>query len=340
MTRPPRVPLLALFAATLLAPAAAAQAPAGAPPLPPPGRMVDLGGWRLHLHCTGERRAGEAAVILEAGAGGFSVDWSLVQPEASRFARVCSYDRAGLGWSELGPHPRTLRQGVGELRALLERAGEPPPYVLVGHSYGGMVVRLYTFTHPSDVVGLVLDESGHERGTQVLRDGRLVRLVETATGRAVPEVRSSGALREAEIPPAARAQIEAAARAMAPRAVDGSYGRLPEDARRMRSWSFGQVKHWASNDNPFEPEELVALLDRWTRAPYPLGDLPVVVLSRGRAEGDAEREEAHRRDQAELLLLSRSSRQVIAERSGHGILVEQPELVVAAIREVLAATQR
>jgi pimeloyl-ACP methyl ester carboxylesterase len=128
-----------VVAATIIvvgpAPIARAQADT-VPPIPAPGRMVDLGGWRVHLHCTGERRAGQPTVLLEAGAGGFSVDWSLVQPEVSRFARVCSYDRAGMGWSELGPRPRTLRQIVWELHTLLERAGERLPVVLVGHSYG------------------------------------------------------------------------------------------------------------------------------------------------------------------------------------------------------------
>jgi pimeloyl-ACP methyl ester carboxylesterase len=332
----PRLPFLALLAAALVADAAVAQVPVSGPPIPPPGRMVDLGGWRVHLHCTGQRRPGEPAVILEAGAGGFSVDWSLVQPEVSSFARVCSYDRAGLGWSELGPHPRTMRQVVWELHELLRRAGEAPPYLLVGHSYGGMLVRLYSFTHPDEVAGLVLDESGHERGTQVLREGRMVRLIDLASGRRVPEVRTSDPLREEDIPSGARTQIEAAARAMAPRAIDGSHARLPEEARRMRTWAFSQVKHWASNDNPFEPEELAALLDRWTRSAEPLGNLPVVVLSRGRAEGDAAREEEHRLHQAELLNLSRSSRQVIARHSGHQILLDEPELVVAAIRQALA----
>src|SRR6185369_8303266 len=78
-------------------------------PFPPPGRLIDLGGWRLHLNCTGQATS-RPSVILEAGAGDFSVDWSLVQPLVARSARVCSYDRAGAGWSDLGPRPRTLQQ--------------------------------------------------------------------------------------------------------------------------------------------------------------------------------------------------------------------------------------
>src|SRR5262245_1364075 len=86
--------------------AAFAQAETNQPPSPPPGRLIDVGGWRLHINCMGEARASQPTVILEPGVGDFSVEWSLVQPEVARFARVCSYDRAGDGWSELGPHPR------------------------------------------------------------------------------------------------------------------------------------------------------------------------------------------------------------------------------------------
>src|SRR5215472_10684728 len=82
------------------------------PPFPPPGQLIDLGGWRVHINCTGPAGGSQPTVILEAGAGAFSVDWSLVQRPVAQFARVCSYDRAGLGWSELGPRPRTLHQIV------------------------------------------------------------------------------------------------------------------------------------------------------------------------------------------------------------------------------------
>src|SRR6185369_10411833 len=92
-------------------------------PLPPPGKLIDVGGWRLHLNCTGEARVSQPTVILEAGMGDFSVEWSLVQPGVGRFARVCSYDRAGDGWSDIGPNPRTFRQIVYELHTLLEHGG-------------------------------------------------------------------------------------------------------------------------------------------------------------------------------------------------------------------------
>src|ERR1043165_7689090 len=158
--------LAGLFAWTFAA--AAAQT---APPLPPPGRLIDVGGWKLHLNCTGERRANQPLVVLESGVGDFSVEWSLVQPSVARFARVCSYDRAGDGWSELGPHSRTMHQIVYELHNLLDRAGERAPLVRVGHSYGGHLVRLYASTYPKEVAAMALLEPGVDDPVRVI-DGQ------------------------------------------------------------------------------------------------------------------------------------------------------------------------
>src|SRR5215510_15566103 len=151
-----------------------AQSQSTQPPFPPPGKLIDVGGWRLHLNCTGEVRASQPTVILEAGMGDFSAEWSLVQPGVAKFARVCSYDRAGDGWSDWGPIPRTLHQVVYELHTLLDRAGVKPPFVLVGHSYGGWVVRLYASIYPTEVAGMVLVEGGADNPVRMLPDGKLV----------------------------------------------------------------------------------------------------------------------------------------------------------------------
>jgi pimeloyl-ACP methyl ester carboxylesterase len=140
-----------------------------------------------------------------------------------------------------------------------------------------------------------------------------------------------------DIPPAIRAQIERSAQQMVRQAAQEG---LPADAQRMRTWSFGQVKHWAANDNPFEGEELKSLLARWTTTPVPFGDMPVVVLSRGIAEADSAVEREHERNQAELLKLSRRARQVIARGARHNVMIDAPDVTIAAIRDVLAATRR
>ena len=159
------VPLVLVTVAALATGAVAQEDTA--PPLPPPGRLVDVGGWRLHLHCTGVQGPGQPIVILEAGVGDFSVEWSLVQPGVAGFARVCLYDRAGDGWSELGPHPRTMRQVVYELHTLLEKAGERPTFVLVGHSYGGWLVGRPRIHGPPVSYGKV----DRRRDSHGLRDG-------------------------------------------------------------------------------------------------------------------------------------------------------------------------
>jgi pimeloyl-ACP methyl ester carboxylesterase len=100
----------------------------------PPGRLADLGGHRLHVNCTGK---GSPTVVVETGLGDFSFDWVLVQSRVSAFARICTYDRAGYAWSDPGPKPRTFSQLNLELRDALSKLGEPGPFVLVGHSYGG-----------------------------------------------------------------------------------------------------------------------------------------------------------------------------------------------------------
>jgi pimeloyl-ACP methyl ester carboxylesterase len=327
-----------------LAASARAQKSPDAPPIPAPGRLVDVGGWRLHLNCSGEAAAARPTVILEAGVGDFSVEWSLVQPQVAAWARVCAYDRAGDGWSELGPHPRTHRQLVYELHTLLERAGERPPFVLVGHSYGGWLVRLYQSTHPSEVAGIVLVEAGADDPWRLMPDGRPVRASTLATGKPVPPVKTSGPLRIADIPPPAMAQIGAGLANARQHANDAPRDRLPADAQRMRSWALGRAEHVVAAVNPFEYEELAALRRDRANREHPLGDLALVVITRGLPDETgpdaASREAEHRTEHAALARLSRRGRLVVAERSAHHVQLEEPALVVAAIRDVVGAVRR
>lgn len=124
---------------------------------PPPGQLVDVGGYRLHFFCVGE---GSPTVILEHVGDGNVAQWGLIQPAVARETRVCAYDRAGFGWSDPGPLPRDAQQSIHELDTLLVNAAIPGPYLLVGHSYGANVVRLFAAQHPDDVAGLVLIDPG------------------------------------------------------------------------------------------------------------------------------------------------------------------------------------
>ena len=125
---------------------------------PPPGEMVDVGGHSLHINCVGE---GGPTVVLDAGTGEMSANWVLVQREVSDTTRVCAYDRAGMGWSEMGPEPRDATQITGELHSMLEGAGIEGPYVMVGHSFGGLYAQTYAARYPKEVAGVALIESSH-----------------------------------------------------------------------------------------------------------------------------------------------------------------------------------
>src|SRR5215467_3166402 len=119
---------------------------------PPPGQMIDIGGRKLHLDCTGK---GSPTVVLMAGGGAFSIDWALVQPKIAESTRVCSYDRAGLAWSDPGPADETVEQTIADLHTLLRAAAEKPPFLMAGASIGGIYVRAYQHKFSGEVAGLV-----------------------------------------------------------------------------------------------------------------------------------------------------------------------------------------
>jgi pimeloyl-ACP methyl ester carboxylesterase len=339
--------LTSAFIALVLLAALGARAHAQSdtvPPFPPPGRLVDIGGWRLHLNCTGTPSSTRATVILEAGIGDFSVEWGLVQPGVAQFARVCSYDRADSGWSDFGPHPRTMHQIVYELHKLLEKADVRPPYVLVGHSYGGWLVQLYRSTYPTEVAGMVLVEGGAKDPWRMQGDGKLVRSSELARARALPPVKTSGPLRPESIPPQAIAQMRNAIEQFASRANEPPRDKLPADAQRMRSWALGTIKHWSMSDNPFEADEILLVAKEREKSEHPYGDLPLIVITRGLSEesGPDSKQfaEEHRKDHEATAKLSRAGKLVVADKSGHHVQIEQPDLVVEAIRQVAAGARR
>jgi pimeloyl-ACP methyl ester carboxylesterase len=269
---------------------------------PPPGRMVNVGGYRLHINCTGK---GSPTVVIEAGWGDSSASWSWVQPEVAKTTRICTYDRAGMGWSEVSPQPRTAREFAIELHALLVKANELGPFVLVGHSLGGYTMRVYAHDYPAEVSGLVLIDP-----------------------QALPKS-DSAAFKTAPKPggiflPVLLARIGVVRLLAGPL---GAIQNLPAGAKE------------ASAASAVTPRFVQTFLDEGmgmseggaqAKAVTTLGALPLIVLSRGQ-----DQDMDWHASQAGFLQLSTKSQQLFAERSGHRIMIDQPEAAVASIVKML-----
>jgi pimeloyl-ACP methyl ester carboxylesterase len=266
---------------------------------PPPGQMVDVGGYRLHINCTGE---GSPTVVIEAGWGDSSASWGWVQPEVAKTTRICTYDRAGMGWSEASPRPRTAREYAQELHTLLEKANEHGPYVLVGHSMGGFTMIVYAHDYPDQVSGLVLVDSQDLPASNV------------AAPQPAPKPGGSTSI------PSLLARIGLVRLLGGPL---GSVEELPEgDKQAYAAYAVAPRSVQTFADEGMGMSEGGAQ----ARAVTTLGALPLIVLSRGK-DLDAK----HTAAQADLLKLSTDSQQLFADQSGHPIMIDQPEAAVAAI---------
>jgi pimeloyl-ACP methyl ester carboxylesterase len=301
---------------------------------PPPGQLVDVGGHRLHLHATG---AGTPTVVFDAALGASSLSWTYVAREVATFTRACAYDRAGFGWSDPGPLPRTAERIVEELRTLLHRADVPPPFVLVGHSFGGLVARLFAARHAGEVGGLVLLDPAHpedwrepgdadrermRRGVALCRYGRqaarvgiadavvaLVRLGARGSARVTARVAGRGALHRVD------------EEVLAPAA------KLPPELRAIAPRFWTQPRFYEALGS-----QIASMCESARSVPVDqdFGDTPLVVVT-----GEKNASEAQRARQAALATRSRRGRHVVAEGSGHWIPLDRPDVVAAAIRHVV-----
>lgn len=269
---------------------------------PPPGQMVDVGGYHLHLNCRG---SGSPTVVIDAGWGDWSAMWSGVQSEVAKTTRVCTYDRAGMGYSEAGPLPRNAAQFAKELHTLLHQAHISGPYVLVGHSMGGLSVRVFAHDYAAEVAGVVLIDSMSPAQFPPSPTDTQPQTASPVPGFSLPVV---------------------LARIGLVRLLAGPLGFKPalpaEEQKAFNAFSVTPRSIQAWRDEGAGMPESGAQ----ARAVKSFGDLPLIVLSRG-----LDQKPDWQAMQAELLQLSSHSQQLIADKSDHNIEIDQPEAAVAAI---------
>jgi pimeloyl-ACP methyl ester carboxylesterase len=263
-----------------------------------PGKLIDAGGYRVHLYCTGE---GNPTVMI-VGAG-FSTDWGLVQPEIAKFTRVCTYDPRGMAWSDPAPAAETGCSGrVAEIHAVLKNAGISGPRVLVGLSVGALVARLYAQRYPEEVTGMVIvdhafldpvDQPSHIQSTPGL-DSPPVLISQTPIEYTMEEI--------------------------------SDFNHLPLRNRLLH--------RWAMSLHPNMPSVEMARACVEEIAGKTLGDLPLTVVSTGNTSPN------YAKLQSQLMSLSRNSKQLMAEKSFHAVQIDQPEIVVEAIRQMVEAVRK
>jgi pimeloyl-ACP methyl ester carboxylesterase len=293
---------------------------------PPIGQLVDVGGYKLHLYCQG---TGSPTVVMDAGTGSTGLYWSLVQPTVATSVRTCVYDRAGYGWSDKSPLPRSINTMVNELHTLLHNANITGPYVLVGHSLGGIIIRQYTQSYPQEVVGMVLVDSAQERQFQ-----RFPAEIVAATNQGLTESRRIELLVATGLPALNPSQVPLESK-------------LPKEAAEAyRALVLANPNHLVTARGEIET------LERGDIEPVKtLGDLPLVVLSHGHfdpgtmgadinAEVADQYEKVWQELQVELTALSSRGKRIVAEGSGHNIHLDQPEVVISAIQDIVEAAKK
>jgi pimeloyl-ACP methyl ester carboxylesterase len=271
-----------------------------------PGRLIDVGGHRLHILCKGA--AAGPTVIFEAGLSQYTANstYGTAQDVIAPFARVCTYDRAGLGWSDPAPQGWTQAGMAADLHALLAATGELGPYVIVAHSMGGLLARTYARTYAKDVAGLILLDATSDEDFDELAAARatVVPQLDAAIGSSRPGIPVVG------MPAGTSPEV---AMAFTPEILRGvktefeALDRLP--AEMKRPGGFGD-----------------------------LGNLPLIVVRRGKtAQPPSEDDLRHQRVQENLAKLSKNSTLIVAQNSGHTIPLDEPGVVADAVRRMLDA---
>ena len=287
----------------------------------PPGRLVDVGGRRLHLYCTGQ---GSPTVVFENGGGAFSIDWALVQPAIAKTTRACSYDRARHAWSDPSPSAETAASVARDLHALLAAAGERPPYVLAGHSMGGIYVRIFERRYPGEVAGLVLVDSSHEDQLFTMYRGRAV-TIGSLTAAQILDGLPPGDIRVPSRPPQTGEPFN--------RLPDALFTLRVELERRLIAGDSAKPVPYATVVETIEGQRaaFAELLEARRTRPDEFANRPIVVLTRGVNAPDALRA-AH----AALAAASKKGRHAVVPGAGHEIQLFQPAAVIQAIEDVVS----
>ncbi|HET7627094.1 MAG TPA: alpha/beta hydrolase [Bacillales bacterium] len=275
----------------------------------PPGEFIKIAGNRIHYRVEGSEGP---SVVIEPGLGHGVLEWLTVQDKSAKFARVLSYDRAGYGWSSYAKGSRSPEEIVEELHVLLKKSGLPEPYVFVGHSIGGQYVRLYADRYPEEVKGVVLVDARHEAYSTLMKaeEEKNMKLMkrQLQIGSFLSSFGVHRLVGEAMLP---------------------DY--YPEDVKPIRNhFGFKDRFMEALKAEIAQTDETAALLkasefnEQW----------PLVVIRHGKPMPNAKAERAWVATQKQLAALSATGKVIVAEDSGHDIHMEQPEVVVEAIREM------
>lgn len=301
---------------------------------PPTGKLVDAGGHLLHVHIMGK---GQPTVVFENGSADFSWIWDLVQPEVSKMTTTVSYDRAGYAWSEPGPTPRTSKQVAYELHTALQNADLKGPYILVGQSFGGFLVRAFARFYPKEVAGMVLVDVVEEDQLIMIND-KPTRIREMAQGRVAPPVQNTrtqkGDTNANQTNPLAADTI-----------LEPPLNRLPVTDQQLQRWAQTQLNYFtaASGEMDWSPEDVAELYKHRNDPAYKLGDIPLVVISQGSGgfsgPNAAQLEQQRLERQNALARLSTNSKHIVDKKSGHNIHLEDPSTVIGAIEEVLYSSK-
>lgn len=280
---------------------------------PPPGKLIDIGGRRLHLWHMG---TGAPAVVIVPALGAPGLEWVGVQRLLAQHTTTYVYDRAGLGWSDPAPWPRDISELTDELHRLVDAAAVPTPFVLVGQSLGGLVARLYTVRHRQAVAGLVLVDSSHEDMYQRLSqvNWRLNRYA------LWPYV-----LQELLVPLGVKRL--ATRLGLAPNLVSAAERRYPSDLVDA-----GVALALSAKQRRADVQEMLCFvpgMSTMRAEARDLGQVPLTVIT-------ADRHEPPERDvwfdmQRELAALSTASTHVIAENAGHHIHLDDPDTVISEV---------